>query len=135
VTQGDDSDFALNLRPLVANAGERLGFSGALGGARGELMIADGTMQEGTLASMLLGFVVGYVLGFIAIFLTLSGQQSRRFRLGIFVGIAMNIFTTTQGAANDAAANDTGGAGSEAAGAAAKNDSPWSAAAASIINK
>ena len=134
VTQGDDSDFALNLRPLVANAGGN--FAGALGGVRGgELGIPDGTMQEGSMASLLFGFVIGYVLGFIAIFLTLSGPSTtRRFRVGIFVGILMSIFTTAQGAANEMSSNDTGGAGSEAAGAAAKNDSPWSAAASSIIN-
>jgi hypothetical protein len=105
--QGENTDFAANLRPMLmarrgawpgAGAGPGglpagIGGGGGGGGGAGgdEHVPPPPQAEEGTTSSFVFGFIMGWALGIIMLLFSIHPQASRRFKLGVMLGVAVNV--------------------------------------------
>jgi len=114
-------------------AGGGGGGGGGAGGLLGAPRGGGGRNNEGNAGSLAIGLMLGSLFGVIALFFTLGNNYTRLFRIGVIVGVALNMVTSIY---SDVTAREAGGDGSDGGGGGsgsgprwpAPGDSPWAAA-------
>jgi hypothetical protein len=106
--QGENSDFAANIRPLVMSRRAALGGNWTSGGeadlhraggegvGREQDADEDGAAaanSEGSMGTFVMGMVLGWALGILMLLLAVNPRVSRRFKQGLLVGVTLNVLT------------------------------------------
>ncbi|OQR99088.1 ubiquitin family protein [Achlya hypogyna] len=89
-SQGPQSEFALNVRPRSGSLSTRANFDTQHRIDMPELALMGGD-NEGTQVDMIWGIAMGLILGFFMLFLLWERTIPRRQKVGIVMGVVMNL--------------------------------------------